>query len=208
MSFFTKAGHGFLLVASLSFSLAQSEAVTREQLRNIPHLTPERFAAFFADFEFKFHTEIQDYDVFLASKSGDCDDYATLAASVLSAHGYTTQLIAVRMKGETHVVCYINEKKSYLDYNLRSERQKLVPCEKSITAIARKVASSFARDWIATYQFSYDGKEGVKRLVQNIVSNRVVEKSGEEIPASFAGGQRAASTILPPKPESHLAAVP
>lgn len=150
-------------------------SVTVSQLRGIPDLTPEKFAGYFSNFEFKFHDEVQDHGKFLASKSGDCDDYATLAADVLSRHGYTPRLIAVRMKGETHVVCYINETKSYLDYNCRNDNQKTVPCSSSIKEIARKVAQSFGRDWIATYQFTYS--DGVKRLVQSIIPNQSANKS-------------------------------
>jgi hypothetical protein len=112
---------------------------------------------------------VQDHGIFVASKSGDCDDYATLAADVLSKAGYTPRLIAVRMKGETHVVCYIEETKSYLDYNCRKDQEKLVPCSTVLTDIARYVAASFSKDWVATYEFTYSKKEKVKRLVNQIV---------------------------------------
>ncbi|MEO6183894.1 MAG: hypothetical protein ABIP71_12480, partial [Verrucomicrobiota bacterium] len=98
-----------------------------------------------------------------------------LAADVLARNGYTTQLIAVRMKGETHVVCYIAETKSYLDYNYRKEESKLVSSSRSITEIAKKVADSFNRNWIATYQFTFS--KGVKRLVQTIITNGRAEKT-------------------------------
>lgn len=157
------------LVAGLFFCSTSSRAITLDELRNAPKLTPETFASYFADFEFKFHSEVQDHHTFLSSKSGDCDDYSTLAAEILGKNGYTTRLIAVRMKGETHVVCYVNETKSYLDYNYRKDSKKTIPCNKSITEIARKVSQSFSRDWIATYQFTFS--EGVKRLVQAIITN-------------------------------------
>src|SRR5687767_2893421 len=90
-----------------------------EDIRNTPDLTPKKFAAYFRDFEFKFHSEVQSPDIFLATRSGDCDDFSTLAAAVLRDRGYTPRLITVRMPGVTHVVCYIEETKSYLDYNNR-----------------------------------------------------------------------------------------
>ena len=145
------------------------QAVTVDEIRNTDKLTPDRFAAFFSDFKFKFHDEVQDPGVFLKSKSGDCDDYATVAADVLESHGYTPRLIAVRMKGETHVICYIDETKSYLDYNCRKDDKKTVSCGSSITEIARSVADSFGKDWIATYEFTYSKKEKVKRLVNQII---------------------------------------
>ncbi len=129
------------------------------------------------DIEFKFHVEVQDDGEFLSSKSGDCDDYAIVAAEVLAKFGYTTQLIAVRMKGETHVVCYVNETKSYLDYNLRKEANPTILCENSITEIASKVSNSFDRPWIATYEFTYNPIERVKRLVQRIITNQSAENA-------------------------------
>jgi hypothetical protein len=164
-----------LLATGLLLFVGQTSAITVAELRNIPKLTPETFASYFADFDFKFHEEVQDHDTFLKTKSGDCDDYATLAADILGKNGYTTRLIAVRMKGETHVVCYIAETKSYLDYNCRKDERKTIPCGSSITEIARKVSQSFDRDWIATYQFTFS--RGVKRLVQEIITNRSTNKT-------------------------------
>lgn len=149
-----------------------SEAATLDQVRREEGLTPEKLAAYFAGFEFKFHEEVQNHEVFWETRSGDCDDYATLAAEVLARHGYTPRLIAIRMKGETHVVCYIAETGSYLDYNCRNDAQKLVPCSPHLTDIARKVADSFGRDWVATYEFTYHEPEKLKRLVDHIVTNR------------------------------------
>jgi hypothetical protein len=176
MRFLSKILIGFLTLAGPLFPAVSSQAITVAQLRGVSKLTPETFASYFADFEFKFHDEVQNHDKFLASKSGDCDDYATLAADILSRNGYTPRLIAVRMKGETHVVCYINETKSYLDYNCRKDATKTVACSPSIKEIAKKVAQSFGRDWVATYQFTFS--EGIKRLVQSIIPNPSASKAG------------------------------
>lgn len=175
MRFFPKILTGVLLLAGSFIPAISSNAVTVSELRSVSKLTPETFASYFSDFEFKFHDEVQDHATFLATKSGDCDDYATLAADILKRNGYTPRLIAVRMKGETHVVCYVPETKSYLDYNFRKDEKKTVQCSEAIKEIARKVAQSFGRDWIATYQFTFS--EGVKRLVQSIITNRSVEKT-------------------------------
>lgn len=164
-----------VLVIAGMFSASSASAISVSELRKIPDMTPEKFASYFSDFEFKFHTEVQDHGTFLASKSGDCDDYATLAADILGRHGYTTRLIAIRMKGETHVVCYVNETKSYLDYNYRKDAKKTVPCKNIITEIASKVALSFERDWIATYQFTFS--QGIKRLVQTIITKETEKTS-------------------------------
>ena len=164
-----------LIIVGLFIFASRGDAITVAELRTVPKLTPEKFACYFADFEFKFHEEVQDHDTFLKTQSGDCDDYATLASDVLGRNGYTTRLIAVRIKGETHVVCYVAETKSYLDYNCRKDEKKTVLCGSSITEIARKVSQSFDRDWIATYQFTYS--RGTKRLVENIITNRSANKT-------------------------------
>jgi hypothetical protein len=146
-------------------------AFTMKELRAMPNLTPEKFEKLFASFAYKFHPEVQPHNVFLRTKSGDCDDFATVAAEVLACHGYTPRMIAIRMKGETHVVCYIVEEGAYLDYNTRKDEYPLVPCSPDITAIATKVAAGFERDWVATYEFTYDPHEDVKRLVNSIIPN-------------------------------------
>lgn len=160
------------VLAALAFS-PSAHALTMRQLKDVPNLTPEKFAHYFSDFEFKFHAEVQDHDVFLRTKSGDCDDFATVAAEVLAGKGYTPRMIAIRMKGETHVICYIEETQSYLDYNTRKDASPLVPCSPEITVIAKKVAESFGRDWVATYEFTYNEGEKVKRLVNNIIPNQL-----------------------------------
>jgi len=168
MKFYGKCLLAAQLLAGLLF-VSSAQALTVEQIYSMPDLTPDKFASLFSDFKFHFHEEVQDFDTFVSSKSGDCDDYATLAADVLSRHGYTPRLIAVRMRGETHVVCYIEETGSYLDYNTRKDSNKLVSCSPGLTDIARSVAKSFGKDWIATYEFTYSKREKVKRLVNQII---------------------------------------
>lgn len=131
--------------------------------------TPEQFLRSFSDFKFKFHEKIQSPDVFLSSKSGDCDDFATLAAAALAQSGYETQLFAVRMKGETHVVCYVPKIQGYLDFNNRAAADPIVPTNGSTQDIASKVSASFNRKWIAAYEFSY--RDNAKWLVSSIVQN-------------------------------------
>jgi len=157
------------------FQAVSVRALSLEELRKMPGITPEKFMQLFADFEFKFHEEVQEHEQFLNSKSGDCDDFSTLAADILVRNGYTPRLVAVRMKGETHVICYVEETKTYLDYNFRKERKPLIGSSGSLTDIARKVAQSFNRDWIATYEFTF--RAGVKRLVDNIVPNKSAKTS-------------------------------
>jgi len=163
----------FALLAALALfvSIFNARALSMNELRAIPTLTPDKFAHLFSDFAYKFHPEVQPHDIFLRTKSGDCDDFATVAAEILRSRGYTPRMIAIRMKGETHVICYIAEEHGYLDYNTRKDKSPIVPCSPEIAAIATKVAAGFRRDWVATYEFTYDAHEDVKRLVNNIISN-------------------------------------
>ena len=50
----------------------QVSALTLAELRADPHLTPERFISYFADFKFELGREVQKPDAFLASQCGDC----------------------------------------------------------------------------------------------------------------------------------------
>ncbi len=167
------SARALLVVCLLAFA-PLSHALSMKELRGLHNLTPEKFERLFADFHYKFHPEVQPHDQFLRTESGDCDDFATVAAEILSAKGYTPRMIAIRMKGETHVVCYIDEEGGYLDYNTRKDAHPLVPCSPDITAIATKVAAGFRRDWVATYEFTYDPQADVKHLVNNIIPNPAI----------------------------------
>ena len=147
-----------------------SDALTLEQLETSAHLTPERFASFFRSFAFHFHTEVQSHETFLATESGDCDDYAILASNVLRRHGYSPRLIAVRMPKIVHVVCYIPETNSYLDYNLRAQGSGLAECRPEIAEVARNVAKSYGAKWSSASEFTFQA--GAKRLVQTVLEGR------------------------------------
>ncbi len=150
-----------LLCATNAFSLSVAE------LQNDAKLTPTRFARYFSDFDFKYHPEVQPADVFLGSRSGDCDDYAILADSLLSAKGYHTRLVYVAMPdGPAHVVCYVAEEKGYLDYNNRSFLFKIERSGSSLEDIATKVAKSFKTKWSIASEFNYAaGKKHVLTTV-------------------------------------------
>jgi hypothetical protein len=151
---------GCLLAATVS------RAVTLEEIRNTRDLTPQKFADFFRNFEFKFHNEVQNPEIFLATQSGDCDDYAILAATILKEKGYTTRLVTVRMPKITHVVCYVAETNSYLDYNNRGSLSRTVSSGPGINEIALKVARSYKAKWSSASEFTY--ADGVKRLVKTV----------------------------------------
>jgi hypothetical protein len=154
--------------------------------------TPEQFAHRFANFKFEFHAEVQDPDVFLKTKKGDCDDFATLADDALTHEGYTTHLITVRMPGEAHVVLYVDQVHGYLDYNLRNAKHPVLACGKSLQQIATQVAASFHAPWVAAYEFAYYSH--IKHLMTDIVMNDKVQHLADApMQTAAAGSQRKGS---------------
>jgi hypothetical protein len=152
------------------FLMTPLQALTLEQLKKDSDLTPEKFASHFSRFKYQFRAEVQEPEQFLTRRSGDCDDYAVLAAEVLGEKGYTARLIAVRLKREVHVVCYIEETGSYLDYNLRRSRVKVARTDGSYRDIANRVARSFKCSWSSVSEFTYEN--GTKRLVQTVLDDK------------------------------------
>jgi hypothetical protein len=175
-----------LLVLFCSCFALRLGAVTVHDLRSDPQLTPQRFGRYFANFEFEFRAQVQPPEIFLRTKSGDCDDYATLAADVLKQKGYTPHLITVRMPKIVHVVCYIEETKSYLDFNKRNEAACTVSTDGSLADIAQQVARSYKTAWTSVSEFTFD--DGTKRLVTTLVKNAPAHKEPRmaEAQVSFA----------------------
>jgi hypothetical protein len=143
-----------ILLALCFFLPLSAPAVSMAELRADKSLTPERFIEYFADFKFELAREVRPPDVFLASKAGDCDDFSTLAAQVLREKGYHTRLVAVFMPDAVHVVCYVEEAHSYLDYNCRANSSPLVKCESGLSSIASSVAASFKLPWRSVSEFT------------------------------------------------------
>lgn len=134
-----------------------------QELRDDSFLTPETFARHFADFKFKLLEQVQPPEQFLATKTGDCDDYATLAADILKSKGYHTKLVVVFMPKDIHVVCYVQEAKGYLDFNARVLTNPIIPCDGSLVDIAEKVAESFRSKWYCVSEFTFEN--GNRRFV-------------------------------------------
>lgn len=157
----------FSCAAAFLFLLPARAAagVTLAELKADPKLTPERFIKYFADFKFELGRDVRPPETFLARKSGDCDDFATLAANVLREKGYTTKLVAVFMPKDVHVVCYVKESAAYLDYNCRKLKSPLVKCDEGLAAIAGSVAASFRTDWRSASEFTFEEKDNTRHFV-------------------------------------------
>ncbi|EEF62739.1 hypothetical protein [Pedosphaera parvula] len=152
-----------ILAIILPFLAHPLHAVTFQELQADKNLTPESLMRRLAHFKFRLTADLQPRDQFLASETGDCDDFATLAADVLKAKGFTTQLIAVHMEKQFHVVCYVKEVNAYLDYNNRKKPSPLVSTDGSLDDIADKVAHSFRTPWSTVAEFIYNA--GVRRVI-------------------------------------------
>jgi len=157
---------GGLILLGLPLPGRVALGVTLAELRADPHLTPERLMKHFVHFKFELGRETRKPEAFLAKESGDCDDFATLAADVLREKGYSTHLVAVFMPNDVHVVCYVGETGSYLDYNRRKEASPLVSCGRGLDAIAASVAHSFRTQWRSVSEFTF--RAGVKHFVATV----------------------------------------
>jgi hypothetical protein len=154
----------------LALSATPAHAVTFQELQKDTTLTPESLMHRFSHFKFRLTPDLQPRDQFLASETGDCDDFATLAADILKEKGFTTRLIAVHMEKQFHVVCYVKEVNAYLDYNNRKKQSPLVQTDGSLQDIANKVARSFGTTWASVAEFVYKG--GVRQVIALDFSQR------------------------------------
>ena len=141
-------------------------AITLAGLRAEPGLTPESFIKHFADFKFEIARDVRAPDTFLKNQSGDCDDFATLAADLLRERGYTTRLVVVYMPHDVHVVCYVSETRAYLDYNCRRQLSPLVKCDGNISSIATSVAASFRAPWRSVSEFTF--QNGARHFISTV----------------------------------------
>jgi hypothetical protein len=155
-----------LAILLLLLSAGAARAVTLAELRGEPNLTPERLMAHFASFRYQSGGKVRPPETFLASQAGDCDDFATLAADLLHEKGYSTRLVAVFMPNDVHVVCYVAETNSYLDYNRRKQAAPLVKCKGELAAIAVSVACSFHSPWRSVAEFTF--RQGVRHFVSTV----------------------------------------
>jgi hypothetical protein len=154
------------LCVFLCLGAERVSALSLAELRADPNLTPERFMKYFADFKFELGHEVQKPDSFLASQCGDCDDFATLAADILHEKGYSTRLIVVYMPHDAHVVCYVAETHSYLDYNCRKLASPLVQCDGTLESIGAHVAEYFRTQWRSVSEFTF--RNGARYFVNTV----------------------------------------
>jgi hypothetical protein len=140
---------------SLICAAATAGAGQLNDLLDQKDLTPEGLARVMSDFSFELAPQLQEPGTFLQRKRGDCADFANLASTVLTHHGYTTKLVVVMMYKQTHVVCYVKEAGGFLDYNHRADAHPVIPSDGSLEDIAGKVAGDFRSHWRMASAFRY-----------------------------------------------------
>jgi len=148
------------------------KALTLDELLSDPKMSPKKFAGLFEDFSFEVHPfDVQDPEVFLSTRTGDCIDYAVLADYVLKRNGYDTRLIRVEMVGKNmgHAVCYVTPDRVYMDFNNRRYYLSLARSGPSIREIATRVAASFDAHWTFASEFTYDYNTSIKKVVLTVV---------------------------------------
>ena len=105
------------VLAFLALAAPGIRAFTLADLLADRKMTPKHFAGYFEDFAWDLHPfDVQDPEVFLETRSGDCIDYAVMADYVLRRDGYSTRMIRVEMIGKNmgHAVCFVTESGAYL----------------------------------------------------------------------------------------------
>jgi hypothetical protein len=114
--------------------------------------------------------QVQDPEVFLQTKRGNCQDYAILGDYVLTRRNYETHLIHIRMVGQiAHDVCYVTPNRAFLDYNLRTYYRNMERSGPTVRQIASKVAEMFKSNWTSASEFTYTYDEGVKHMTFTVV---------------------------------------
>jgi hypothetical protein len=158
-----------LVATTTAFAALKSTArFTLRELDSAPEMSPKQFANLFEFFRYNFCPYVLPVDEFLYDQSGDCDDYAILADHVLAQKGYHTRIVRVVMAGSdvAHAICYVVEKKAYLDYNNRQYGVNLERAGPTLRQIAAKVAGSLEKNWTSAteYTFSYTDYHKVNRF--------------------------------------------
>lgn len=186
---FSRLNPGWMLLCLLfaqpaAWALSPSDRFGLQELEAEPGLTPGRFADLFEEFAYDYHPYVQAPETFLRARAGDCDDYAILAHHVLGLHGYRTRLIRVELVGSAvnHVVCYVMEKRAYLDFNNRRYFLNLERSRPTIRDIANKVADSFDKNWTTATEYTYTYAHPRQRAVCTVVKTDPPDRDPDRRP--------------------------
>ncbi len=174
-----------LLNGANAWALKPTDRFGLLELEAEPNMTPGHFADLFENFAFDYYPYVQPPDVFLEHRSGDCDDYAVLANHILGRCGFKTRLIRVDLVGSrvSHAVCYVTERKVYLDYNNRKYTFNLESSNPSIRKIAAKVAAALDNNWTTASEYTYTYEVGRNQTIWTVVKTDPPESDPDRNPA-------------------------
>lgn len=79
------------------------------------------------------------------------------------------------------MICYVAEKKGYLDFNNRKYSFNLERSGASLRQIASKVADSFERNWSIVTEYTYSYVEGRHRTVCTVVKTDSPERDPDQL---------------------------
>ncbi len=79
------------------------------------------------------------------------------------------------------MICYVAEKKGYLDFNNRKYSFNLERSGASLRQIASKVADSFERNWSIVTEYTYSYVEGRHRTVYTVVKTDLPERDPDQL---------------------------
>ncbi len=187
-----------LLLAALAAVWLRADELAR--LRTLDSLTPGRFLSEFADFAFELGEHVQEAETFLTRKRGDCDDFASLAARVLTERGYRTKLVVVMMPAQTHVVCYVREAQGFLDFNRRAMAEPVVAADGSLEDVATKVARSFRSPWWMAAEVEYKDRQAV--FIESAFPLESAPAATEPLHAAAATARAGEPAARPQRPEA------
>jgi len=183
----------WFILLGLALGISVSRASLVAELTAQKELTPESLLRHFADFSFELSDEVQEPETFLQRKRGDCDDFAQLAAEVLTRRGYKAKLVVVMMEGQTHVVCYVAEAHGFLDFNFRAAAKPVMESDGSLEDVAEKVAAYFHSKWHMASEVRYQDRRAV--YVDSAFPTRAIAKSTD---AKSAPPKTTAELATPP----------
>ena len=95
---------GWLLLALTvllpsAWALKPTDHFGLKELEAEPNLAPGNFANLFEDFAYDYYPYLQSPSTFLQNRSGDCDDYAILAAHILGQDGLSGTVVRSQLGG-------------------------------------------------------------------------------------------------------------
>jgi hypothetical protein len=106
---------------------------------------------------------------------------------LLAERGHLTKLAVVMMESPTHVVCFVQEARGFLDFNRRAEPHPIVATDGSLKDIANKVAEAFRSRWWMASEVEHRDDKVV--FLDNVFQSAPASKAGTPEPVEDGHAQ-------------------